>query len=84
MCCRHGRRPDEPSLDGLAERKITATNVMASADASVIGRLVELVAGGEVKATIDTVLTLAETPAAIEQFTVGKRGKIVISLADRH
>jgi NADPH:quinone reductase-like Zn-dependent oxidoreductase len=40
------------------------------------------VAGGEVKPAIDAVLTLDETPAAIEQFTAGKRGKIAISLAD--
>src|SRR5712691_4841880 len=69
--------------DGLAGRNITGTNVMASADASVMARLAELVAGGEVKPAIDAVLTLHETPAAIEQFTAaGKRGKIVISLAD--
>ncbi len=68
--------------DGLAGRKITATNVMASADASVIGRLAKLVAGGEVKPAIDAVLTLDETPATIEQFGAGKRGKIVISIAN--
>ena len=69
--------------DGLAGRNITSTNVMASADASAMARLAELVAGGEVKPAIDAVLTLDETPAAIEQFTAaGKRGKIVISLAD--
>jgi NADPH2:quinone reductase len=68
--------------DGLAGRNITATNVMASADASVMARLAELVAGGEVKPAIDAVLTLDETAAAIEQFTAGKRGKIIISLAD--
>jgi len=68
--------------DGLAGRNITATNVMASADASAMARLAELVARGEVKPAIDAVLTLDETPAAIEQFTAGKRGKIVISVAD--
>jgi NADPH2:quinone reductase len=68
--------------EGLGGHNITATNVMATADASVMARLAELVAGGEVKPAIDTVLALAETPAAIEQFTAGKRGKIVISLAD--
>ena len=70
--------------EGLVGRNITATNVMASAEVSVMARLAELVAGGEVKPTIDSVLALAEAPAAIEQFTAGKRGKIVISLADRH
>src|SRR5437764_11258916 len=35
-------------IDGLARRSITATNVMANADPSVMGRLAELVAGGEV------------------------------------
>jgi NADPH:quinone reductase-like Zn-dependent oxidoreductase len=68
--------------DGLAGRNISTTNVMASADASVMARLAELVAGGEVKPAVDAVLPLAETPAAIEQFKAGKRGKIVISLAD--
>ena len=70
--------------EGLVGRNISATNVMASAEVSVMARLAELAAGGEVKPTIDTVLALAEAPAAIEQFTAGKRGKILISLADRH
>ncbi len=69
--------------EGLAGRNIAATNVMASADASVIARLAELVVGGEVKPPIDSVLTLDETAAAIEQFTAGKRGKIVISLPEK-
>jgi NADPH2:quinone reductase len=68
--------------DALASRNITVTNLMASADASVMARLSELVARGEVKPAVDTVLTLDETPAAIDQFTSGKRGKIVISLAE--
>ncbi len=68
--------------DGLASRNISATNVMASADASMIARLAELAARGEVKPAIDTVRTLDETPAAIDQFTAGKRGKIVISLTE--
>jgi NADPH2:quinone reductase len=68
--------------DGLAGRNITATNVMASAAASMMARLAEHVAGGEVKPAIEAALPLDETPAAIEQFTAGKRGKIVIALAD--
>jgi NADPH2:quinone reductase len=68
--------------DGLAGRNIPATNVMASADARAIARLAELVAGGDVKPAIDAIVPFDETPAAIEQFTAGKRGKIVISLAD--
>jgi hypothetical protein len=32
----------------------------------------------------DSALTFDETPAAIEQFTGGTRGKIVISFADGH
>src|SRR5438128_4614588 len=68
--------------DGLAGRNITATNVMASTDATVIARLAELVADGELKPVVDAVLPLDETPAAITRFTAGKRGKIVISLAD--
>jgi hypothetical protein len=46
---------------GLAGRNITATNVMASADASAIARLAELAVGGEIKPAIDSVLTLDET-----------------------
>ena len=34
------------------------------------------------KPVVDAVLPLDETPAAITRFTAGKRGKIVISLAD--
>jgi NADPH:quinone reductase len=73
-----GAADEEP----LAGRNLTATNVMANADPSVLVRLAELVAGGEVKPAIDAVLMLDETPAAIEQFTAGKRGKIVISHVD--
>ena len=67
--------PTEPRVPG----RIIA---MASADASVMARLSELVARGEVKPAVDSVLTLDETPAAIDQFTSGKRGKIVITLAE--
>jgi hypothetical protein len=55
---------------------------MASADASAIARLAELGAGGEIKPAIDSVLALDETAAASERFAAGKRGKIVISLAE--
>ena len=48
----------------------------------MIARLAELVADGELKPVVDAVLPLDETPAAITRFTAGKRGKIVISLAD--
>src|SRR5712691_334277 len=68
--------------DGLGGRNITATNVMASTDASVMARLAEVVAGGELEPVVDAVLPFDATPAAVERFTAGKRGKIVISLAD--
>ncbi len=68
--------------DALAGRNITATNVMASADASAMTRFADLVDRGELNAAVDAVRTLEEASAAIEQFTAGKRGKIVISLAD--
>jgi len=60
---------------------VAATNVVASADVSVMARLAELAAKGDVRPAIDVVLTLDETPAAIERFAAGKRGKIVISIA---
>jgi NADPH:quinone reductase-like Zn-dependent oxidoreductase len=70
-------------VDGLAKRNIEATNIKAGADASAITRLAEVVADGELRPTIDSVVSLAQAPAAIEQFKTGKRGKIVISVADR-
>ena len=66
----------------LAERSISATNVMASADAKAMARLAEVIAGGQIKPAIDAVLPFDEIPAAIEQFTAGKRGKIVIAFPD--
>jgi hypothetical protein len=77
-----------PSLGAAGEaalsgRTSTATNVIASANASAVARLAELVAGGEVEPTIDAVLTLEETPASIEQSTAVKRGTTAIFLADR-
>jgi NADPH2:quinone reductase len=68
--------------DGLAGRNIIATNVMASADPGVMERLAALVAGGELEPAIDAVLPFDETPAAIQKFAAGKRGKIVISITD--
>jgi NADPH:quinone reductase-like Zn-dependent oxidoreductase len=59
---------------GLAGAK-GATGAVASADASVMARLANLVASGKVKAAIDTVVPLDETPAAIEQFVAGKRAR---------
>ncbi len=56
--------------------------MIASTDLSALARLAELVASGEVKPAIDAVLTLDETPAAIEQFTAGRRGKSVSSFAE--
>ena len=73
---------DAADVEGLAKRDITATNVKASTDASVMTRLAEVVADGELKSTIDTVLPLPQAPAAIKQFKSGKRGKIVISLTN--
>ena len=67
--------------DSLAGRNVAATNVLASADASVMTRLAELAVAGQIKPAVDVVRALEEAPAAIEQFTRGKRGKIVIALA---
>jgi hypothetical protein len=67
---------------GLAGRNITATNVMASADASAIARP----CGARRRRRDQTRDRLRPDArrdgAAIEQFTAGKRGKIVISLAE--
>jgi NADPH:quinone reductase-like Zn-dependent oxidoreductase len=69
--------------DSLAGRNIAAANVMASADPSATARLAELVADGTFEPAVDTILPLEQTPAALEQFSAGKRGKLVISLADK-
>ena len=47
-----------------------------------LARLAESAAAGELKVVIDSVRPLEEVPAAVEEFSRGKRGKIVVSIAE--
>jgi NADPH:quinone reductase len=58
------------------------TNVMAdAADPAGIATLASLAAAGELRIPVDAVYPLERTPAAVEAFGRGKRGKIVLAVA---
>ena len=70
-------------VDGLAARQITGTNVMGSHPGPAgLARLAEAAAAGGLKVLIDSARPLEEVPAAVEEFPRGKRGKIVVSIAE--
>ena len=71
------------NVDELAARQVTGTNVMGSHPGPAgLARLAESAAAGELKVVIDSVRPLEEVPVAVEEFSRGKRGKIVVSIAD--
>jgi len=71
------------NVDELAARQITGSNVMASHPGPAgLARLAESAASGELEVVIDSVRPLEEVPAAVEEFSRGKRGKIVVSIAE--
>jgi NADPH:quinone reductase len=70
-------------VDELAARRITGSNVMASHPGPAgLARLAESAATGELKVVIDSIRPLEEVPAAVEEFSRGKRGKVVVSIAE--
>jgi NADPH:quinone reductase-like Zn-dependent oxidoreductase len=70
------------NAEELARRQVTGSNVMASnAGPPALARLAERAAAGELKVAIDSVRPLAEVPAAVAEFSAGKRGKVVVSIA---
>ncbi len=71
------------NVDELAARQITGSNVMASHPGPAgLARLAESAAAGELRVVVDAIRPLEEVPAAVEEFPRGKRGKIVVSIAD--
>ncbi len=71
------------NADELAARQITGTNVMASQPGPAgLARLAESAATGELTVVIDSIRPLEEVPAAVEEFSRGKRGKVVVSIAE--
>jgi NADPH:quinone reductase-like Zn-dependent oxidoreductase len=61
---------------------LAATNVMAdAADPAGIATLASLAAAGELRVPVDATYPLERTPAAVEAFGRGKRGKIVLTVA---
>ena len=71
-------RPEE-----LEARNITGTNVMAIFQTGGVARVAELADAGKLTVPVDTVRPLTEAVAALEQFARGKRGKIIITVADQ-
>jgi len=69
-------------LDELEARHITGTNVMTARQPGGVARVAELAEAGKLTVPVDSVRPLTEAAAALEQFTQGKRGKIVITVAD--
>lgn len=70
-------RPQE-----LAARGITATNVLPASRPDGVARVAELAGTGQLTVPVDAVRPLAEALAALEQFAAGKRGKIIIAVAE--
>jgi NADPH:quinone reductase-like Zn-dependent oxidoreductase len=70
-------RPEE-----LAARGIAATNVMPYAQPAAVARVAQRAETGRLRVTIDAIRPLAEAAVALEQFAKGKRGKIIITVAE--
>jgi len=70
-------RPEE-----LAERGITATNVMTTSRANGVARVAELAGKGQLRVSVESIRPLTEALTALERFTAGKRGKIIIAVAE--
>ena len=62
----------------LAAREVSATNVMGSPTPEKLRALAQQVAAGTLRAEIQQTFPLSDAAAALEAFTAGKRGKIVI------
>jgi NADPH:quinone reductase len=68
-------------VDALAARGIVAANLMGAPDAQTLEGLGEMAASGEIEVSIDEAFPLDRAAEALAKFASGKRGKIVISLA---
>jgi NADPH:quinone reductase-like Zn-dependent oxidoreductase len=67
---------------GAPGRDLVATNVMADAlDPAVLKELAALAGAGDLRIPVEAIFPLEEAAAAVDAFTSGKRGKIVLAVA---
>ena len=64
----------------LAERGVTATNVMGTPTPEKLASLAEQAASGTLQVPIQRTFPLADAPSAIETFSAGTRGKLVLTV----
>jgi NADPH:quinone reductase-like Zn-dependent oxidoreductase len=67
-------------VDGLAQRGVTGTNVMASPTPEKLRGLADLVAAGTLRVEVQRTFPLAHVGSAFEAFGAGTRGKIVLTV----
>jgi NADPH:quinone reductase-like Zn-dependent oxidoreductase len=67
-------------VPALAERGVTATNVMGSPTSEKLASLAEQAAAGTLQVPIQQTFPLADAPSAIEAFSAGTRGKLVLAI----
>lgn len=68
-------------VPALAERGITATNVMGSPTPEKLAFLAAQAAAGTLQVPIQQTYPLADAPEAIDAFNAGTRGKLVLAVA---
>lgn len=68
-------------VPALAERGVTATNVMGTPTPEKLSSLAEQVASGTLQVPIQQTFPLADAPSAIEAFSAGTRGKLILTVA---
>ena len=68
-------------VPALAERNVTATNVMGTPTPEKLASLAEQAASGRLQVPIQQTFPLADAPAAIAAFSAGTRGKLVLTVA---
>ena len=67
-------------VPALAERGITATNVMGTPTPEKLSSLAEQAAGGTLQVPIQQTFPLADAPSAMAAFSAGTRGKLVLTV----
>jgi NADPH:quinone reductase-like Zn-dependent oxidoreductase len=65
----------------LAERGVTATNVMGTPTAEKLASIAEQAASGTLQVPIQQTYALADAPSAMTAFSAGTRGKLVLTVA---
>jgi NADPH:quinone reductase-like Zn-dependent oxidoreductase len=67
-------------VPALAERGVTATNILGTPTPEKLTALAEQAASGALRVPIQQTFPLADAPAAIAAFTTGTRGKLVLTV----